>query len=85
MRPFKGSKRKLVRFRTAALAPLVAVPEVPPVDKVDALPLLSVLSRMKEGDYTARMPLEWAGVAGKVADGFNDVIIANQALSLIHI
>ena len=80
MRHFKGSKRKLVRFRTAALAPLVAVPEVPPVDKVDALPLLSVLSRMKEGDYTARMPLEWAGVAGKVADGFNDVIIANQAL-----
>ena len=26
------------------------------------------------------MPLEWTGVAGKVADGFNDVIIANQAL-----
>jgi HAMP domain-containing protein len=26
------------------------------------------------------MPLEWTGVAGKVADGLNDVIIANQAL-----
>jgi len=26
------------------------------------------------------MPLEWTGVAGKVADGFNDVIIANEAL-----
>ena len=26
------------------------------------------------------MPLEWTGLAGKVADGFNDVIIANQAL-----
>jgi signal transduction histidine kinase/HAMP domain-containing protein/ActR/RegA family two-component response regulator len=26
------------------------------------------------------MPLEWTGVAGKIADGLNDVIIANQAL-----
>ena len=26
------------------------------------------------------MPLEWTGVAGKVADGLNEVIIANQAL-----
>ena len=26
------------------------------------------------------MPLDWTGVAGKVADGLNDVIIANQAL-----
>jgi CheY-like chemotaxis protein/signal transduction histidine kinase/HAMP domain-containing protein len=26
------------------------------------------------------MPLEWTGLAGKVADGLNDVIIANQAL-----
>ena len=35
---------------------------------------------MREGDFTARMPLDWTGVAGKVADGLNDVIIANQAL-----
>ena len=49
-------------------------------DAVDAKALLSVLAKVKEGDYTARMPLEWTGVAGKVADGFNDVIIANQTL-----
>ena len=42
--------------------------------------LLGVLAQVKEGDFTARMPLEWTGVAGKVADGLNDVIIANQAL-----
>ncbi len=54
----------------------------PPIssDAVDAKALLSVLAKVKEGDFTARMPLEWTGVAGKVADGFNDVIIANQAL-----
>ena len=50
------------------------------VDNVDAAILLDVLARVKEGDFTARMPLEWTGVAGKVADGLNEVIIANQAL-----
>jgi signal transduction histidine kinase/HAMP domain-containing protein/ActR/RegA family two-component response regulator len=51
-------------------------------DTVDAKVLLSVLAQVKGGDFTARMPLEWTGVAGKVADGFNDVIIANQALDV---
>ncbi len=56
-------------------------PAVDPADDlVDGRVLLSVLARVKEGDFTARMPLEWTGVAGKVADGLNDVIIANQAL-----
>jgi CheY-like chemotaxis protein/HAMP domain-containing protein len=49
-------------------------------DELDPSLLLSVLAQVKRGDFTARMPLEWTGVAGKVADGFNDVIIANQAL-----
>jgi signal transduction histidine kinase/DNA-binding response OmpR family regulator/HAMP domain-containing protein len=53
---------------------------VPYTDPVDAKTLLAVLAQVKEGDFTARMPLDWTGVAGKVADGLNDVIIANQAL-----
>ncbi|MEA2427285.1 MAG: hypothetical protein QOF37_913, partial [Thermoleophilaceae bacterium] len=49
-------------------------------DTVDAKVLLSVLAQVKGGDFSARMPLEWTGLSGKVADGLNDVIIANQAL-----
>src|SRR5271170_4176695 len=49
-------------------------------EAVDPKVLLGVLAQVKRGDFTARMPLEWTGVAGKVADGLNDVIIANQAL-----
>jgi len=41
--------------------------------------LLGVLARVKAGDFTARMPLEWSGLPGKVADSLNDVIISNQA------
>jgi signal transduction histidine kinase/CheY-like chemotaxis protein/HAMP domain-containing protein len=51
-----------------------------PMDAVDASVLLKVLAKIKGGDFTARMPLEWTGVPGKVADGLNDLIIANQAL-----
>ena len=49
-------------------------------DFVDAKVLLNVLAKVKAGDFTARMPLEWTGVAGKVADSLNDVIIANETL-----
>ena len=55
-------------------------PVVALTDTVDAKVLLGVLAQVKGGDFTARMPLEWTGVAGKVADGLNDVIIANEAL-----
>jgi CheY-like chemotaxis protein/HAMP domain-containing protein len=48
--------------------------------KVDGRELLRVLAQVQHGDFTARMPLEWTGVAGKVADSLNEVIIANQAL-----
>jgi signal transduction histidine kinase/CheY-like chemotaxis protein/HAMP domain-containing protein len=48
--------------------------------KIDAEVLLNVLARVKSGDFTARMPLGWVGVAGKVGDAVNDVIIANQTL-----
>ncbi len=42
--------------------------------------LLDVIARVKEGDFSARMPLDWTGLPGKIADGLNDVIIANQSL-----
>ena len=54
--------------------------DVPGPAALDAKVLLSVLAQVREGDFTVRMPLDWTGVAGKVADGLNDVIIANQAL-----
>jgi signal transduction histidine kinase/HAMP domain-containing protein len=59
-----------------------AVIEAPETLKetVDVDVLLRVLAQIKEGDFTARMPLAWTGVAGKVADSLNDVIIADQAL-----
>ena len=47
-------------------------------ESIDSKVLLDVLARVKAGDFTARMPLDWTNVAGKVADDLNAVIIANQ-------
>ena len=35
----------------------------------------------KRGDFSARLPEDWTGVAGKIADMFNDVIRTNQRIT----
>jgi signal transduction histidine kinase/HAMP domain-containing protein/ActR/RegA family two-component response regulator len=63
-----------------------AADSIDPIDPIDSMEtidlkeILTVLARVKQGDFTARMPVEWTGLAGKVADTVNDVIMANQAL-----
>jgi len=47
---------------------------------LDENAVLSVLSKVKAGDFSVRLPLDWVGVAGKIADGLNEVITYNQAL-----
>src|SRR4030095_6779397 len=43
--------------------------------------LLTALMAFKRGDFSARLPDDWTGVAGKIADTFNDVIITNQRMT----
>jgi signal transduction histidine kinase/HAMP domain-containing protein/ActR/RegA family two-component response regulator len=48
--------------------------------ELDAEVLLQVLNDVRSGDLTARMPVHWTGVPGKVADGLNEIIGASQQL-----
>jgi signal transduction histidine kinase/HAMP domain-containing protein/ActR/RegA family two-component response regulator len=50
------------------------------VESFDPEVLLGVLSDVNAGDFTARMPVHWTGMGGKVADRVNEIIGANQAL-----
>ena len=43
--------------------------------------LLAGLMAFKRGDFSARLPDHWTGVAGKIADTFNDVIRTNQRVA----
>ena len=52
------------------------------VRKAEAEILLDVLAQARAGDFTARMPLHWTGVAGKVADSLNEILASNQAVGV---
>jgi HAMP domain-containing protein/signal transduction histidine kinase/CheY-like chemotaxis protein len=47
----------------------------------DTSQLLSALMAFKRGDFSARLPDDWTGIAGKIADTFNDVIRTNQRMT----
>jgi signal transduction histidine kinase/CheY-like chemotaxis protein/HAMP domain-containing protein len=51
-------------------------------DQLDEAMLLRVLADVERGDFSVRMPLEWTGMAGKIADRLNNVIAANQTLGI---
>src|SRR5882672_9089162 len=40
---------------------------------LDAEQVLAALMAIKKGDFTIRLPVGWTGIAGKVADTFNEV------------
>ncbi len=48
---------------------------------IDAPALLDALTALRRGDFTTRLPVAWIGVAGKVADTFNDVVELNQRMA----
>jgi HAMP domain-containing protein/signal transduction histidine kinase/DNA-binding response OmpR family regulator len=55
--------------------------EEPVTRGIDLTALLTGLIALKKGDFSVRMPLDWTGVAGKVADTFNEVIELNQQMA----
>src|SRR3954469_10618323 len=44
-------------------------------------PLLQALQAMRMGDFSARLPRDQIGLAGKVADAFNEIVAANQRMA----
>ena len=48
---------------------------------VDLALILSSLQTMRDGDFSARLPVEWTGLKGKIADTFNDIISANERIA----
>src|SRR5262245_36163576 len=57
-----------------------ALQESPPLT-LDASAVLSALHSLKRGDFSVRLPLDWTGVPGKVADAFNDVVELNERMA----
>src|SRR6202171_1214925 len=51
------------------------------VSEQDMRIMLSALTSLRKGDGSVRLPLEWTGLAGKVAEVFNDVVELNERMA----
>ena len=43
--------------------------------------LLRALQAMRDGDFSVRLPGDQVGIAGKIADTFNEIVASNQLLA----
>ncbi|MGH7740312.1 MAG: HAMP domain-containing protein, partial [bacterium] len=50
-------------------------------DALDEQQLIEALSRLKKGDFSVRLPGDWTGKTGKIADTFNEVVELNQRMA----
>ncbi|MGI8500567.1 MAG: HAMP domain-containing protein, partial [Hassallia sp.] len=50
-------------------------------DNLDLKQLLRTLAEVKKGNFSARMPLDHTGIAGKIADTLNDIIDMNERMA----
>jgi len=55
--------------------------EVGDDDSLDRRQLLAALQDLKDGSFDVRLPKDWIGLDGKIADTFNDVVARNQRMS----
>src|SRR5262245_22977521 len=52
-----------------------------PSAPIDTTALLVALDAVRRGDSSVRLPVEWTGIAGKVADAFNEVVELNERMA----
>src|SRR5256712_837749 len=50
-------------------------------NQVELKQFLNALIAFKRGNFSVRLPADWTGLAGKVADTFNEVIAINERMS----
>src|SRR5277367_4916739 len=49
---------------------------------LDVRELLRALQAVRDGDFSVRLPTDMTGLAGKVADTFNQIVFSNQQMAL---
>ncbi len=60
---------------------MAAVQDYVAVHGTEMTALLGALTALQKGTAGVRLPLDWTGVAGKVADAFNDVVELNERMA----
>jgi hypothetical protein len=43
--------------------------------------MFNALDAVRRGDFSVRLPLNWKGLDGKIADAFNDIVSMEEKLA----
>lgn len=52
-----------------------------PESTADLAKLLAALRAVRDGDFSVQLPGDWTGLAGKIADTFNEIVASNRTLA----
>jgi HAMP domain-containing protein/CheY-like chemotaxis protein/signal transduction histidine kinase len=74
VQPTPKSKSRQKNAQAQANGTESSVPDYLPV-------ILQGLQTMKDGDFSVRLPGAWTGLAGKIADHFNEIVSANEQMA----
>ena len=59
----------------------MAIAPTATVSEPDSVGLLNALQALRRGDFSARLPGSSPGMAGRIADTFNDIVEVTQHLA----
>jgi HAMP domain-containing protein/signal transduction histidine kinase/DNA-binding response OmpR family regulator len=76
-----GAGRNGPVLRKQVLNRLARAPRSEPAAGFDRRRLLAALTQFKRGDFAVRLPEDWTGIDGKIADTFNEVVEINQRMA----
>ncbi|HEX5217757.1 MAG TPA: HAMP domain-containing protein [Vicinamibacterales bacterium] len=65
----------------AGFAPAIGAGSTDDTTAVHHAELLCALQAMRDGDFSVRLPGNWIGLDGKIADTFNDIVSTNARIS----
>src|SRR5262245_53304370 len=74
----EGTKSKAASTGNGKNNGTAAVAEV---SQADLNAILAGLQTMRDGDFSVRLPGSWTGMAGKLADTFNEIVTSNQQIA----
>jgi len=75
----ESSVQQAANGKNAFDHPETGTSEQPVTDYLVAI--LQSLQTMKNGDFSVRLPVSWTGLPGKIADNFNEIVIANERMA----
>src|ERR1700689_4296385 len=75
----KASVEQSANGKSVADHPKSGIPEQPVANYL--VTILESLETMKNGDFSVRLPVTWTGLPGKIADNFNEIVIANEQMA----